>query len=88
MRRREFIMLTCGAAVARPFAVFAQQPPMPSIGYLSSASPGSFAHIVAAFHQGLGEAGYVEGRNVPIEYCWAEGHTRWPSNMVEFVERD
>jgi putative ABC transport system substrate-binding protein len=63
MRRREFVSLI-GGAVAWPIAARAQQPAMPVVGFLHSGSPGPFASFVAAFHQGLGEAGYIEDKNV------------------------
>src|SRR5215472_243126 len=85
IRRREFIMLIGGAA-ARPLAARAQQPAMPVVGYLHSASPEPYSPMIAAFRQGLAEAGYVDGQNVTIDYRWAEGQfDRLPALAAELV---
>jgi len=87
VRRRELNLLL-GAVAALPFVARAQQKAMPVIGWLGSTSPGPYAPFVAAFHQGLGEAGYVEGQNVAIEYHWAEGsYDRLPAMAAELVGR-
>src|SRR6516165_10219957 len=89
LTRREFIALLSGAAVAWPLAARAQQAGMPVVGYLDASSPGASAPRVAIFRRGLAEAGYVEGRNVAIEYRWAEGrYDRLPEMAVELVRRE
>ncbi len=89
MRRREFITLLSGAAAAWPLASPAQQSVMPVIGYVGTGSRETDAFRLLSFHQGLSESGYVEGRNVLIEYRWAEGHNdRLPAIMAELVRRE
>ena len=88
MRRREFTSLLCSAAVSWPFAARAQQSPLPVVGFLNGASPVPFAYFVAAFRRGLHEMGYVEGRNVAIEYRWAEGQNdRLPALAADLVRQ-
>jgi ABC-type uncharacterized transport system substrate-binding protein len=88
MRRRDFIVIAC-SAVAWPLAARAQQSAMPVIGYLGSESPDVFAGRLRAFRQGLSETGYVEGKNVTIEYRWAENqYDRFPALMADLVRRE
>jgi putative tryptophan/tyrosine transport system substrate-binding protein len=87
MRRRE-LMLLLGGAMTAARTLRAQQKAMPVIGFLSSRSPGEAATVVAAFHQGLAETGYVEGQNLAIEYRWSEGrYDRLPALAAELVGR-
>ena len=88
MKRREFIALASGASVAWPLAARAQQP-MPVIGYLGSASADAWADRLKAFREGLGQAGFVDGRNVRIEYRWADNqYGRLPALAAELVNRN
>src|SRR5215470_17451568 len=88
MRRREFISLIGGAAIAYPLAARAQQSAMPVIGFINAAPAQSYGPQLAAFLKALDEKGYADGRNVTIEYRWAEGHNdRLPSMAADLVRR-
>src|SRR5262245_1132759 len=87
IRRREFIF-TLGSATAWPLAARAQQTGMPVLGFLHSGSPEPYGYRVAAFRQGLSEAGFIEGQNVAIEQRWVEGqYDRLPALAAELVRR-
>jgi putative tryptophan/tyrosine transport system substrate-binding protein len=86
MRRRDFLRTLTGAAVARPLAIHAQQNAVPVIGFLHSESAGANAIHLRAFRDGLGQSGYVEGRNVAIEYRWADSqYERLPELAADLV---
>src|SRR5690349_15889745 len=87
MRRRQFLALV-GAAAVWPTLASGQQPALPVIGFMSGRAPDDSRHLLAAFHQGLGEAGFTEGKNVAVEYRWALGqYDRLPALAADLVKQ-
>jgi putative tryptophan/tyrosine transport system substrate-binding protein len=88
VRRRDFITVVAGSAIARPIAARAQQSALPAVGFLNTVSAVPFARMADGFRQGLHELGYAEGQNVTIEYRWAEGHIdQLPALATDLVDR-
>jgi putative ABC transport system substrate-binding protein len=88
VKRREFITLLGGAAAAWPIMARAQRPEIPVVAFLNGGSPDGYAPMVAAFHQGLKDTGYVEAQSVRIEYRWADGqYGRLPAMAADLVHR-
>ena len=88
MRRREFIKVIAASAATWPLAARAQRPAMPVVGFINAASAQSYTRQLTAFLKGLGEAGYVDGQNIKIEYHWAEGQSdRLPAMATDLVNR-
>jgi putative ABC transport system substrate-binding protein len=88
MKRREFMLALGGAAASVPFVVRAQQPSMPVIGFLSGRSSEDSGYLVTAFQQGLADDGFVDGKNIAIEYRWANGdYSLLPKLAAELVSR-
>jgi putative tryptophan/tyrosine transport system substrate-binding protein len=87
IRRREFITLIAGGAVALPLTLRAQRPAIPKIGFLNGQSPATFAHLTAAFLDGVNDGGFVVGRNAAIEYRWAEGKYHLMPDMAADLVR-
>ena len=89
MRRREFIGLVGGATVAWPLRAHGQQSAIPVIGFINAASPQSYAPMLFAFLNGLGETGYIEDQNVKLEYRWGQGElNRLPAFAADLVHRE
>ena len=88
MRRRDILALLGGASLVRSLTAHAQQPAIPVIGFLSSRSAAKSASLVAAFHTGLVEGGYIEGQGVYVEYRWADNkYDRLPALAADLVRR-